>query len=175
MIKVITNYFHLQSQTILYISSCTMPRICSSQARATFCDTGPTPPLTPSATPGKDGTMSTGRAGCRKGDKSQLTQMSQRSPVTTPQHCAGCRDDTNCSSAPFKDRGSQKLEMQDVVYLWRLGDTGQLILMQLDAEGFAFSNYSLRLVCDPLPAFKYIHIPCLNCLVQHGSRDSVLK
>lgn len=36
-------------------------------------------------------------------------------------------------------------------------------------------NYSLRLVCDPLPAFKYIHIPCLNCLVQHGSRDSVLK
>lgn len=114
----------------------------------TFFDTQPTPPLTQAERDlqpprAKMAHLVRRELGVMKGDKSQLSVMSQRSWFTTPQNCDGCGDDTNysSSSAPFKERGwMNQLETQDVVCLWRLGDKGQLILIQRYADGFAFSN-----------------------------------
>lgn len=119
MIKVIANYFHLQSQTILYTSSCTMPKnVQLSSTCQPFSVTHNQLHLWPCQPPqAKMAHQVQGELAVRKGDKSQLMVMSQRSQITTPQHCGGCRGGTHysCSSAPFKGRGWQKLEMQDVV------------------------------------------------------------
>lgn len=101
----------------------------------TFFDTQPTPPLTRAERDlqppwAKMAHLLQRELGVRKGDKSQLSVMSQRSQFAAPQHCAGCGDDTNYSS-PFKERDRMnKLETQDVVCLWSFGDKGQLILIQ---------------------------------------------
>lgn len=72
-VTVITNYFHPQSQTILSISTCPTPNVCSSQAHAnhllwhTANPTFDTGWERPSSTAGKDSAFSTERAGCKKG------------------------------------------------------------------------------------------------------------